>query len=205
MDAAGFTADGLRNGRQGGALAKASDFGLVGRVDFTPTAGIFVGGSVYTGGADQGEITLDGRDVSVSTTISEVHGQAQLRGFDVRGVFAVASLDGAAELNLARNLTGSSAVADTMRGGYVQGGYNLLSQRSTVRSLTPYYRFEQVNTHAGMPAGYVADGARDNQYHSLGLELRPIYAIVVKAEYQWIRNDARTGRNQFNVNLGYAF
>jgi hypothetical protein len=28
---------------------------------------------------------------------------------------------------------------------------------------------------------------------------------VVKTDYQWITNEAGTGRNQFNVNLGYAF
>ena len=29
--------------------------------------------------------------------------------------------------------------------------------------------------------------------------------IVVKSDYEWLRNAARTGRNQFNLSLGYAF
>jgi hypothetical protein len=37
------------------------------------------------------------------------------------------------------------------------------------------------------------------------VELKPIPNVVLKTDYQWITNEAGTGRNQFNINLGYAF
>jgi hypothetical protein len=49
------------------------------------------------------------------------------------------------------------------------------------------------------------DLSRDGEFKTLGLELKPIPNIVFKADYQWITNAARSGRNQFNLNLGYAF
>ena len=56
-----------------------------------------------------------------------------------------------------------------------------------------------------MPAGYLRNSARDRSFHTLGLELKPISNIVVKADYQWNRNRAKTGLDQFNIAMGYNF
>jgi hypothetical protein len=71
--------------------------------------------------------------------------------------------------------------------------------------LTPYYRFEKLNTQSRVPEGYDKDPARDREIHTAGLEFRPITNIVIKGEHQWNRNQAGTGINQFNINLGYNF
>ena len=206
LDATGFSAGGIRGGRQKGAKAKAEDFGVVGRVDVTPTSGMFVGASAYSGGSGQGQIQLDGRSYRVTTTIFDLHGQAQVRGFDVRGLYARARVSDAAELNQVLALAGPAGVAETMQGGYVSVGYNVLSQLAgTGVQLMPYYRYEQVDTQATMPAGFERSGATNNTFNTVGLELKPIPNIGVKGEYMFITNDAGTGRNQFNLNLGYAF
>ncbi|HSL22510.1 MAG TPA: hypothetical protein VK886_13330 [Vicinamibacterales bacterium] len=205
LDAAGFNSDGLRGGRQKGARAQAADMAIVARADVTPTAGVFVGGSIYSGQSDQDQFMADGSPIDVATTIGEVHGQAQLRGLDVRALYARASLGGVAGLNAALGLTGDTGVGSAMSGGYTQVGYNVLNRRGTAVELTPFYRFERVNTHAEVPEGFLIDPSRKIEFQTLGLELRPVTGVVVKADYQWISNDARTGRNQFNVVLGYAF
>ena len=198
LNAGGFSADGLRGGRQKGARARATDPAFVGRLDFAPIPGAFVGGSVYTGGSAQNQFQIDGRILEVQTTIGEIHGQLQMRGFDVRALFAQADLDDVAELNRARSLTGLSSVAEVMRGGYAQFGYNVLSQFREGMAVTPYYRFEKLNTQK-------ADPARDGRFHTFGVEFRPINNIVVKSDYQVLRNRANTGLNQFNIVLGYSF
>lgn len=205
LDASRFTATGLRGGRQKGSRAKAGDLAFAGRLDVTPSAGIFIGGGLYTGGSGQGISGSEGNELDVHTTIGELHGQAQVRGFDLRGLYARAEIDEAAELSRALRLTGDKGIADTMEGGYVQIGYNVLSQLSDRAGVTPYYRFEALNTQQAAAAAYVADPATDLTLHTFGVEFLPIFNVVVKADYQWVRNAARTGRNQFNVNLGYAF
>ena len=206
LDATGFSAGGIRGGRQKGAKAKADDFAFVGRFDIAPTPGVFGGASVYSGGSGQGQIELDGRSLAVTTTIVDLHGQAQIRGFDVRGLYARASIGDAAELNQARGLEGAQGVAEVMRGGYVSVGYNVLSQvAGTGAQLLPYYRYERVDTQATMPAGFERSGATDNTFNTVGVELKPIPNVAIKGEYQFVSNDAGTGRNQGNVNLGYAF
>lgn len=205
LDAGRFASDGLRGGRQKGSRSKAADFAFVGRLDVTPTPGVFFGGSLYRGGSDQDQFTVDGRKLDVMTTIGELHGQAQVRGFDIRGLYARAVLDDVARLNAARKLTGNTGIGERMQGGYVQIGYNLLSQFKEEMRITPYYRFEKLNTQDGVAPGFQADPARDRRFHTFGFEFRPVYNIVVKTDYQWNRNEAKNGLDQFNIGLGYSF
>ncbi len=201
MNAAGFTSNGVRDGRQGGIEAKAEDWAFAGRADVSPMAGVFAGIGVYQGNSGQDQFG----SATAGTSIVEVHGQAQVRGFDVRGLFARASIDDAGMLNEALGFSGNSSIASVLHGGYAQVAYNVLSQRATTVSLAPFYRLEQVNTQAEVPAGFTANPSRNARWHTIGVELKPIGNIALKADYQRNTNKAETGRNQFNVSLGYAF
>ncbi len=202
-----FSASGIRGGRQKGARAKAEHFAFAGRLDVTPTPGVFFGASLYRGGSGQGDVKVDGQEFGVPTTIVDVHGQAEVRGLDIRALFAQAAIGDARELNLSLQSAGTSGVADGMRGGYVQVGYDLLSQSPSWggTEVTPYYRWERVDTQASMPLGFPRSFSTDTTYHTFGLELKPISQVVVKVDRMWASNDAETGINQFNVSLGYAF
>ena len=204
---ANFSSAGIRSGRQKASKAKAENFAFTGRLDVTPTPGVFVGASIYTGGSGQGDIAIDGRNFDVRTTIVDVHGQAQIRGFDVRGLFANAIIGDALELNQVLGKTGTSGVAEAMRGGYMQVGYDVLSQSSALggTQLTPYYRWERVDTQATMPVGFDRSRSTDNTFNTIGFEVKPIPNIVLKADYAWVSNDAETSVNQFSIGLGYVF
>ena len=205
LNASGFSSGGLRGGRQKGSKAKASDLAFVGRLDLAPRPGVFFGGSVYRGGSDQGQFSLNGRDLDVMTTIGEVHAQVQLRGFDVRALYARSTVQDVEGLNEVRSLIGNQSIGETLQGGYFQVGYNVLSQFHETLGLSPYYRFEQLDTQNKVPLGFSTDPARDGTFNTLGLEFKPIFNIVVKSDYQWNRNQAGTGRNQWNLALGYSF
>jgi hypothetical protein len=205
LNASGFTSAGLRGGRQRGIQARAANMAFAGRLDVTPVPGIFAGIGIYNGGSGQDAIVVDGRRLDVGNTIVELHGQAQLRGVDVRGLYARASVDEAGALSTALKLPVTAGVAERMHGGYAQIGYNLLSQTASTLAVTPYVRLERIDTQARVPAGYTRDLSRDGAFTTLGIEIKPIPNIVLKADYQRISNEANNGRNQFNVNLGYAF
>ena len=207
LDGLAFSSSGVRGGRQKGAKAKANDMAFTGRFDFTPTPGVFFGASFYTGGSGQGDVVVDDTEYGVRTSIFDVHAQAQVRGFDVRGLFAQANLADTERLNQVLGLTGSNAVGDTMRGGYLQVGYDVLSQVPAAGEvgLTPYLRFEKVDTQAAVAAGFTRNPSKNNRYVTFGVELKPIPGVVVKVDHMWVSNAADSGVNQFNVNVGYAF
>lgn len=205
LNGAGFTSAGLRGGRQRGIQARAANLAFSGRLDLSPTPGIVAGVGVYTGGSGQEQVVLGTERLDLGTTITEVHGQAQVRGIDARALFAHATVDDAGDASRALRLATTAPIAEAMQGGYVQLGYNVLNQWSTQVALTPYVRYEMVDTQHRVPDGFTRDLARDGTFSTLGIELKPIPNIVLKTEYQWLANEAGTGRNQFNINLGYAF
>ena len=198
-----FSSAGLRGGRQKGSKAKGQNFAYTGRLDVTPTPGLFFGGSFYRGGSAQGSLGDD----DLGTTILDVHGQFQVRGFDVRGLYATASIDEAVKFNETMKLEGSRGLAEKMEGGYVLFGYNLLSQTSDFgeTSATPYVKFERVDTQAKMPVGYNRSLSTLNNFRTIGFEFKPISNVVIKIDHMWVTNEEKSGLNQFNVSLGYAF
>ena len=205
LNASGFSADGIRSGRQSGAKSIATDMAFVGRLEYAPKPGISIGGSIFSGNSGQGQYAENGSTYGIRTTLGEIHGQVQMRGFDIAALYARSAIADVADLNRLRGISGSNSIGKMLQGGYVHASYNLLSQRSESMRLSPYYRFERLNSQAEVPQGYASDPARDRSYHTAGIELRPIPNIAVKADYQWIRNGAQSGTNQFNINMGYSF
>jgi len=204
LDASGFSASGLRGGRQKGSKAKAEDFAWVGRLDYTASPGLMAGGSVYLGDSGQGLTGTDGETLGVRTLIWEGHLDYRHRGWELRGLYSRSDLDDVAELNEALGYMGSQSVGDTLKGYYLQAGYDVLGGRRG-RSLTPYLRWERLNTQASVPDGYIANPANDAGILTLGLAYQPIEQLIIKVDYQDVENEAGTGVDQFNVGLGYIF
>jgi hypothetical protein len=207
FDATGFAASGIRDGRQNGAEAKGINFAVVGRVDWTGVPGLTVGTSAYVGRSGQGATLPSDPTVSIGarTTIWEAHAEYKARGFDLRGLVAQTRVSDAAEVNDLNGLAGDASVGERLTGWYLQGGYDVLRRLSTSQQLLPYVRFEKLNTQDAVPEGFAANPANDRTIVSLGLAWKPLLNVALKADYQIQRNEADTGVNQFNLNLGYLF
>ena len=202
-----FNDGGLRGGRQKGYKALSSSIVYTGRLDITPTPGVFFGASFYTGDSGNREVILNDQEYGVGTTIWDVHAQAQVRGLDLRALMARASLSDVAQLNESLGFEGNKSVGSGLAGQYVQIGYDLLSQVVGAGdvALTPYVRFETVDTQAEVPVGFLRNPSKNNNYFTFGIELKPNPGVVLKIDHMWVNNDANSGTNQFNINLGYAF
>jgi tetrahydromethanopterin S-methyltransferase subunit G len=208
FDATGFTARGLRGGRQNGVETKADDFAWVGRLDFTGVPGLLVGGSAYVGNAGQDLESARGDSIDVGTTIYEGHLEWRWRGLELRALGVQADLDDVADLNAALGFSGNQSIGESIKGYYLQLGYDVLSGRAGGtggRALIPYARLEAYNTQDEVPAGFRANPANDVETLTLGLAFKPFEQIILKTDFQNIDNEAGTGVDQFNVVLGYVF
>jgi len=205
MKAEGFSAGGLRSGRQGGSEALAEDFAWTGRLDWTATPGLLAGASAYWGKSGQTLEDEAGR-IGVGTSLLEGHLQWQPGGFDLRALWVRAELDDVARLNRALGLTGSRSVGERLEGYYLQAGYDLGTLFGGGRqSLTPFARWEAYDTQARVPAGFARDPANDVEVLTIGIDWKPIAPLVFKADWQDFDNGAGTAVDQFNLALGYVF
>ncbi len=154
LDASGFSAKGLRGGRQKGAKAKAEDFAWVGRLDYTGVPGSDRGrcGLLRRLGSGSRGHRMVNRSRSAPrssiSTSSTASGASRLRG-----LWARAELDDVARLNEALGYAGDQSVGETLEGGYLEAGYDVLAGRGT-SSLTPYLRWERLNTQQEVPDGW---------------------------------------------------
>jgi hypothetical protein len=67
--------------------------------------------------------------------------------------------------------------------------------------LTPFVRYEHIDTQDSMPTGFTTDRSKDNEILTLGINYKPIPQVVIKLDYENWDNDF----DRFNVLFGYVF
>jgi len=207
LDALGFRDDGLRGGRQKGSRALAENFAVVGRLDWTDVPGLLVGASGYYGDSGQDQAGLN----DTSTTIYDVHAQWNYYGLTMRGVWTQAFVSDVEALQAqiaANNPTlpaNQTVVGSELEGLYVEAGYDVLAPLELEGSmaLSPYARFEWIDTQAAVGTGQTANGDNDYDVWTFGLNFKPIDQIVIKADWQDYRSSSQ--RDRFNIQVGYIF
>jgi hypothetical protein len=203
LDAVGFSPDlGVREGRQEGAEALAHDLALTARLDALPVAGVLFGASVFTGGTGQGSPAI-GR---ARMTLWDAHAEWNLRGVHVRTVMARGVLGQAEAVSLAIDPSGATAIGSRTRGWYGEAAWNVLSLfRKDDRDLSPFVRYEALDTQAEVVPGFARDPVNDRSVWTYGVTCRPIPNVAIKLDFQDFRNRAGTGVDQINFALGYLF
>ena len=110
----------------------------------------------------------------------------------MRALYARASVADSAALNAALMTPLAEPVARTLGGGYVQLGYNLLSQRTSTYALTPYYRFERIDIES---ADAVFQGVPNLEGSTLGVRYDLSMYAAVKGEFRSWRRTPGSPRN----------
>ncbi len=198
---ADFDDSGLRGGRQKGSKADAEDLALVQRVDWHASPGLTVGGSFYVGNSAGNNEDLGG---SLGTRIVELHATWQEGPWRLQALAAQAEIDGAQAFNqsfIDDPELDNPSLANTLRGAYLQLGYNVLASSESSMALSPYVRFETLDTQADLPSNAVADPRFDEDIVTVGLALEPTDGVIIKLDYA--RSDENSDRTALLI--GYSF
>ena len=204
LDGAGFDGSGLRGGRQKGARALAEDFSFLGRIDYTEKPGLILGASAHYGQTGMNR-ELDGREVDGGVFIWDLHADWRVNGWILRGLVAGAEVSEPLALNELNGLSGSDGIGESMLGWYVEGAYDVLRGVETAQELTPYLRYERVNTQRSVAPGFTADPANDLTVTEVGLAWKPVPQVAWKVGWQNHSNAADTGLDQWNLQIGWLF
>jgi hypothetical protein len=203
LDSAKFNAEGnggIGSGRQDGHQAIANKLAVSARLDWHPLPGALLGGSIYWGNSAQ----ADGA-TPVWTTLFDLHAEYRAYGFQARVIYA----------RLTNSSSGIQAygpgavpfsTGTLQSGGYGEVGYDVFSLFPSVKQeLIPFVRYERFNTQQAVTTGATTDLANQRSVVTLGANYRPIPQVVIKVDYAINTNGASTGRNQFDLGLGYLF
>lgn len=200
-----FSGSGLRGGRQKGSEAIANDLAVVGRLDYS-IPGFTAGISAYTGDS--------GQDIGIGlgTTIFDVHADYTIRGLNLRGVYTMADVDDTLAFNqraaaeAETDISDVNALGSELSGWYLQAGYDLLNTvDSGEQRLTPFIRYEEINTQDGLEGGLTASGNNDREILTLGINYQPLDEVIFKADFIQDDNAAGGSKEQWNLGMGYLF
>jgi len=207
LNAAGFSASGIRGGRQNGAQAIAEDLAVSGRVTYTGVPGLELGGSFFVGNTAQTLTDTQGNEIDASLSLFSVHAIFARRGLELRGLFAQSSLGDVEELNGALVFTGASSIGEDQRGYYVTVAYDVLPllAPNTEHYLAPFVQYEELNTQVSVPAGFSENPARELRNITMGLTYKPHPNVAFKFDYINRHNEADTATDQFNLAVNYLF
>jgi hypothetical protein len=200
----GFTAEsGIRGGRQEGKEASFANPSLTGRLEWA-RPGLRVGGSFWYGGAANNDPPIGDGAYDAAVFLAAADARYEVGGFAFRGELATIGIADADRIVAA---TGAN-VGSRIRGGYVEGAYNLLSKLAPASSqqLNGFVRYENYDTQAGLPANAVRDESLARRITTFGLSYKPVYNVVFKGDYQLRRNKAHVGQDEvLALGVGYQF
>lgn len=200
MNGSEFDSDGLRGGRQKGNRAAAESLAVVARLDYVGSPGLMLGGSIYSG--DSGQESAAG-GVDLETNIVELHAEYKQGPFSARALYAMADLGDAGAFNSAVVGAGdpNPNLASELTGGYLELGFNLFADRDTAQSLTPFVRYETIDTEAELPSSAMAGQGLVDDILTFGLAWQPTEQIIIKVDYEdWDDSD-----DLWNIQIGYVF
>jgi hypothetical protein len=203
LNAEGYSAGGIRGGRQSGNRALAEDFAGAVRVDYTPFGGTLVGASFFAGDAGQSE-EFDGEKANAFTLLWEAHAQFRYRGLELRALGAMTSIDDADVLSRALEDT----IAEDVFGFYAEAAYDVLPlvRPDTTHYLAPFFRYEIFDTQDKVPSGFTRVAGNDVQLYTVGLDYKPHPQVVLKLEYRNFNAGGNRPRaDEFNLGAGFVF
>ena len=203
LDASGFSPDeGIREGRQEGAESLARDTAFVVRGDYLPVPGLVLGASAFAGDTGQGDPAIGGARLN----LWDAHAEWRTHGVQVRGVVARGHLDDASAVSLAIDPSGLTAIGSRTRGWYGEVAWNVLSLPGKGEAeLSPFVRYEALDTQAAVADGFARDPANDRTLKTYGVTWKPIANVAIKVDFQDRSNRAGTAVDQWNFALGYLF
>ena len=207
----------IRSGRQQGAKVNADALASLVRINYEPLTDLLVGGTYYSGKADTGKGGDEDKATDKEGTVNlwEVHGQYQLKGLQLRGLYTRGSLDANDNFKTDPSL---KKVGKEVEGWYLETAYDImpLIKSGSETSLTPFVRYEAYDTNKEVFNGQTRDKTLDRRVITAGIGFKPNPNVVIKADYQYRDTSSSLSEgkgtnldenkiDQFNLGVGFIF
>ena len=204
LNAAEFSADGIREARQKGSRANVRRPAATGRLEYVGVRGLTAGASVWAG--HSGFAFAPRFDVPVR--LVEADARYSRGRFEGRAEVVQVGISNAGELNdaVARTTGVSPNVARTLQGGYLEASYRVI-EGARWGDVGAFVRYENVDTQHRMADGDVPLEEFDRDVWSVGATYWPDPDIAIKVDYVHQRNQSAVIRapRAFNIGLGWWF
>jgi hypothetical protein len=184
------------------ALARAADLSVFGAVNYTGVPGLRLGASVFSGGADQGQVGFHDNRV----TLWEGHARWQGAAWELSALYAHGHITGTGAVNqgYVDAFAAPTLIPEDFYGWFVEGAWRgLVGQRWP---LVPFLRYERFNTGSGyerLPTGLTPAALPAQNAVTGGLQFEFAPGVMIKTDY--VDFSRGSDQDRFDLGLGYAF
>ena len=215
---------GIREGRQEGSNATASNLAITGALlyylkDWRFQASGYFGGSAGLVKRQADSLQLDSGPFGTPIGLAEADLQYHKNGVSFKALAAMVNVRDAFAINRAYG----NNTPGTMIGMYAEIGYNFyqLINSEARKNMTVFVRHEFMDLNSKIPTNGIKNGINRKNYTVVGITYQPVSGIVVKADYVLRKTDERnedlivtpfpqqlpyyTSNGFFNLGLGYSF
>ena len=186
---------------QEGQQAKSRDLSVHAALNWRGVPGLLVGGSIFTGKAGHKADGFTANDARI--TMVDLHTRYTPGRWDLSALYARGQISNTEALN--ETLVGNpTPVPKSFAGWYTQAAYRLLQVGDY--TLSPFARYEQFNTaksYAAVPQGLGVAASPDEKVSTVGANLKVGEGVVLKADYQWFKEDK--SRDRLNLGMGFSY
>jgi len=184
------------------ALARAAELSAYTAINYTGIAGLRLGASIFSGGADQDQPGFHDNRV----TLWEGHARWQNADWELSALYASGHISGTAPVNqqYVDSFATPTLIPEDFHGWYLEGAWRGLVGRRW--PLVPFLRYEQFNTasaYARLPSGAAPAPLALQDVFTYGLQFEFARGVVLKADYVDFTRGVEGDR--FDLGLGYEF
>ena len=202
----------LRDGRQKGAKSIMTSPDLSLKIDYYGVTGLKIGISGYFGKTESAlykkldlsnHTSVARADSSIlGVTMAGLDVRYNRRGLSLRGELILTSMTNTTSYNA---LTGND-VGRSVRGMYAEIAYNVLQKTDSEYSLSPFFRYENYDTHFKVDPGVTKQEKYQVNELVFGIGWKLADGAVLKADMQLAKSAAdATTRKTINAGIGLWF
>jgi hypothetical protein len=216
LDPLGFTSSGFSGATGAGEQSKAKAWAVAGRVEYEPLLGVVVAASGYATDAGQNGnfFNKTGHEVDIRLPVLGFSLDARMKrhGLEAKILYTQWNFPNSGALMQAYAAKSvplftdkTNPVPTVLRGAYAELGYNVFHPTKITHELVPFVRVEAYDTQAGVPTGYVGNGAYNVREVTMGASYRPIREVVVKADFMLRYRFVGPDESQANIGIGFMY
>ena len=204
LDATGFTADeGIKDGRQQGGHADASDPAVTGRLEYR-NGRLTTGGSFWYGGSGFGLTRLDIEPPTVG--VSSIDARYRRGRHELRGQWSMVMISGAGDLNRALQMQSGNSpnIASRLLGAYGEIATRV-SPDAWTHEVVAFGRYELFDTQNKMPEGFLPLEEFQRSAFVVGATYFPDPDVAFKFDVVRERNKSSVVNAPWKLNFGVGW
>ena len=198
----------MRNFRGKGSQTVSNEFATIGRVQYNINNKNMIGFSIYDGNInpDSSVANYKVNDARTSVRMISAFTKGEMYGIEYAALYHENRFSHVKRLNDTLSGAANTKFGKKQIGYYYEVAKDIGKYINSSWYIAPFFRYEFLDFHDDVESSAARNVDYQMEYHTTGISIKPIYNIVLKADYTRYTDGGTNGDARLlNLGLGYVF